>query len=862
MAPDGIITTIAGTGEDGFDGDGGPATNAKLNSPQHVAVDTSGNLYIADSANHRIRRVAPDGIITTIAGTGEFGSDGDGGPATTARLNRPTGVAVDEFGNLYISGGSRVRKVSPSGTITTVAGGGFDQEDGALATGAFVIPRSLFLDDFGDLYFIDWGDRIRKITSDGVINTVAGNGTAGFSGDGGPATDAQLYLPAGIAVDAFGNIYIADSQNHRIRRVTPDGRILTAVGTGEASFTGDGGLATGARLSSPSGVAVDGFGNVYIAESRRIRKVMLDGTITTVVGGGAGGLIPDGGPATAGALSNPNDVVVDAFGNLYIADSGSSTRSVRKVGPDGTITTIAGTGEGGFNGDGIPATTARLNRPSGVALDTSGNLYIADQINGRIRKVTLTQPMTGPIPVPFSVVDRGAEAFETPGGDGTTVTGYGRVQPGLGSMAPSGVSIISSRQNGVLVSEAGVPASPAMTRGRVYAAMSDSSNVALVLNNAGDTTAAVSFFFTDPDGDDFGNDDLLIQAGEQVVAFLSDAPSNGRASFAGGLTFDSSIPVSVTSIQVQVNGRGESLLTPLPVSDLNNPPAPGAQSLPLFAANDGWSSKVVLLNPTDATLPGSVQFRSQGGGDAQVTVDGISGSNFAYSIPPRSSQVLAVADTSGPLTLGSASITPTAGIPPVGTTVVSFTNDGITVSETGVPAMAATNSFRLYSEVSGDFFAAAVGATDTVLLVANDSPGDASVTVEPFRLDGTAIGPTGTISIPQDGQTLNFLSQVPGLEALPTPFHGVLHVESASSVAVSGVRLRLNGRGDFLISGTPAIDASAPASSSEIYFPLFLDNGGWSTEFVVFSGGEAQASSGTLTFVGQTGQPFALELSE
>ena len=388
ISPDGVLAVVAGNGAPGFSGDGGPASSASLGQPFGVAVDSAGNLYIADTPNNRIRKVS-GGTITTVAGNGAYAFSGDGGPATSASLNQPFGVAVDSAGNLYIadSDNNRIRKVS-GGTITTVAGngvGGFSG-DGGPATGASLnAPLGVAVDSAGKLYIADsWNYRIRKVTG-GTITTIAGNENGGFSGDGGPATNASLGGPFGVAIDSFGNLYIADFENNRIRKVT-GGTITTVAGNGNQGFSGDGGPATSAPLHQPAGVAVDSAGNLYIADSwnYRIRKV-AGGTITTVAGNGAYRFSGDGGPATNASLNQPEGVAIDSAGNLYIADFDNNR--IRKV-SGGTITTVAGNGDQRFSGDGGPATNASLNGPFGVAVDSAGNLYIADLFNNRIRKVT------------------------------------------------------------------------------------------------------------------------------------------------------------------------------------------------------------------------------------------------------------------------------------------------------------------------------------------------------------------------------------------------------------------------------------------------------------------------------------------
>ncbi|HLH17156.1 MAG TPA: protease pro-enzyme activation domain-containing protein [Bryobacteraceae bacterium] len=385
----GIVTRIAGTGVAGRAGDGGPALSAQLNYPNGIAADPQGNVYIADTLNGRIRKVDPSGIISTVAGSGSFGYSGDGGLAISAAFETPYGVAVDANGNLYIADtlNNRIRKVDNSGKISTIAGNGSPgySGDGAATEVKLFEPSGVAVDNAGNVYIADTlNDRVRKVDTSGQLTTVAGSGTCCYltAAEGGPAVNARLGFPFGVAVDGAGNLYIADENNQSIFKVTPDGTIHTAVGDGGIGFSGDGNLPTKSSLNYPYGVAVDGSGNLYIAENGTNRiRKATNVALTTLVGGA----LNDGGPAALGWLSAPWGVVRDNAGNTYIADTNNNR--IRKVAADGTITTVAGTGLAGYAGDGAAATNALLFTPHGIALDGNGNLYIADTSNHVVRKV-------------------------------------------------------------------------------------------------------------------------------------------------------------------------------------------------------------------------------------------------------------------------------------------------------------------------------------------------------------------------------------------------------------------------------------------------------------------------------------------
>ena len=354
-----IITTVAGNGFEGNSGDTSAAVLAKMHWPKSVAVDTFGNFYIADAQNNTIRKVNSKGIITTIAGdgfeagTGSGSYSGDGAAATLAQLFDPEGIALDRIGNLYIADAKN--------------------------------------------------NRVRKVDTSGIIITVAGMGTAGFLGDGAAATAAELNMPSRVAVDTLGILYIADVNNHCIRKVDISGVISTFAGIGGmAGYSGDGAAANAAKLNNPADVAVDLKGNLFIADQLNecIRKVDPTGIITTYAGNNTAGFRGDGGAATAAQLFDPEGIVVDTAGNLFISDVGNER--IRMVNDTGMITTIAGNGTGAYSGDGGPPTAAELWFPQGLAVSRKGNLYIADQGNNRIRYINVASTFVKTINSPLA----------------------------------------------------------------------------------------------------------------------------------------------------------------------------------------------------------------------------------------------------------------------------------------------------------------------------------------------------------------------------------------------------------------------------------------------------------------------------
>jgi sugar lactone lactonase YvrE len=353
-----IITLDAGNGQPGFGGDGSPATSSMLHEPTGVAEDITGNLFIGDSKNNRVRKVATSGIVSTVAGDGVAGFSGDGGTATAAALHHPTGLALDSAGDLFIAdtANNRVRKVNGAGVITTYAGDGN-------------CP-----DEHRDPEHVD--------AAAGVSDTQKAH-----TGDGGPAVDASLCRPAGLAVDTDGSLYIADTGHNTVRKVDPLGVITTYAGTRAVAAAGLPGDPIDASFKEPTGLAFDAFRALFVADTghSKIRKISRTGVVTTVAGRGGSGFSGDGGPAALAKLDGPSGLGIDPIGNLYISDTGNNR--IRVITLKGDIFTYAGTGVAGYSGDGGPAAAARLNTPTGAVAVDGNNVFFADTRNQRIRRI-------------------------------------------------------------------------------------------------------------------------------------------------------------------------------------------------------------------------------------------------------------------------------------------------------------------------------------------------------------------------------------------------------------------------------------------------------------------------------------------
>jgi uncharacterized protein (TIGR03437 family) len=394
LESNGSVTVLAGNGLQRFSGDGGAAVNAALNTPLDAAYDAKGNLYIADFGNNRIRMLAPDGTIKTVAGSGGYGFTGDGGPAVNATMYSPTRIAVDAAGNIYFndSGNGRIRKVSVDGTMSTFAGNGTYgySGDGNLAPlASFTAVEGLAADNAGNLYFSDFfNNRIRKVDLKGVITTIAGDGQARFTGDGGPAAQASLNGPTGVFVDSGSNIYVSDADNFRIRKIDSRGTITTIAGTGKTGFSGDGGPALQATFAALFGLSVDSKGNIVVADrdNHRVRTISAQGNVSSIAGNGTFRFFSNGTPALNAFLYDPSGVSIDNKGNVYIADTDNNR--IRIISAGGVVSSFAGNGTAEYSGDNGQAAVAGVAGPLSVTPDNNGNVYITDTQNSCIRKVT------------------------------------------------------------------------------------------------------------------------------------------------------------------------------------------------------------------------------------------------------------------------------------------------------------------------------------------------------------------------------------------------------------------------------------------------------------------------------------------
>ena len=460
----------------------------------------------------------------------------------------------------------------------------------------------------------------------------------------------------------------------------------------------------------------------------------------------------------------------------------------------------------------------------------------------------------------FSIPDRGGRSTTTSGPAESLRQGYGRIRADAASSTPSGIAIFGLRQDGVLIAEAGVPATEPVQEGRIFAEVNGPVNTGLAIANPNDVLATIRFYFTDTSGTRFADGSFELGANQQTAKFLDQAPFNGGSSVSGTFTFTSSVPIAVVALRGFTNEAGEFLMTTLPVAPLVSASSDPVY-FPHFADGSGWVTQVILVNPTDRTITGTVGFLGQGSGTVPASpvilalADGSTGSNFDYSIPPRSAQRFTTSNPAVRVAVGSVRATPSSGTPaPSGLVVFSFAPGGKTVSEAGVPALPKGSAFRAYVEASGTPEQA--GSIRSGLAITNTGSTSNTVTLEVTRLDGSLAVPPATLALPPLGQVARFLDEI--FDALPDNFAGVLRVTSSAEIAVVGLRLRINERGELKVTTTSPSNEMDPSTSEDRFFAHIVDSAGWSTQFILFSGTAGQTSSGTLSYFDTAGEPWDL----
>jgi hypothetical protein len=447
--------------------------------------------------------------------------------------------------------------------------------------------------------------------------------------------------------------------------------------------------------------------------------------------------------------------------------------------------------------------------------------------------------------------------------------GYARITHNAAIAA--GYETFALRHGGVLVSEATVPASPLVKEGRIYVEVGGGVDTGIAIVNVSDSPVEIGYYFTNLDGMDFGNSVLTIPARTQIARFLSQVPFNGGLGFAGTFTFftlsqDSNVKVGAIALRSLINERGEFLMTTMPVAPVGERGFSGSV-LPQFASGAGWTTQVILINPTPAVLDGTITFMNQAGEASAISSEQGTGSAFQYRIPAKSAARLRTSNE-GPLQVGSVRIASSAsGMDiPVAFLIFSYQSGGITVSTAGVPSPRPASATRLFVEIAGPVGATLTGKAQTGFAVSNaGSPVPVRVSFDVTTLDGVSMGLHDELVIPPGGQIASFVNEIPGLRTLPVPFQGVLRISAPIPVSVIGLRGRINERADFLLTTVPGVNENddyftQTLRNSNFVFPHFADGGGYTTQFVLYSGWEPGFANATLDFFTQEGNPLPLSL--
>ena len=464
---------------------------------------------------------------------------------------------------------------------------------------------------------------------------------------------------------------------------------------------------------------------------------------------------------------------------------------------------------------------------------------------------------------PFTVAGGGASSQETAGDSDAVSVGYAEIDADALNTTPSGVAIFGFRQNGILISEAGVPASAPILAGRIYAEVNGLLNTGLAIANPNSRAAVIDYYFSDETQMSFGEGRTTLSAGGHISTFLNQAPFNAESPLNGTFTFSSDVPVAVVALRGRWNDRNEFLMTTLPVGQLTT----GTDRtiyFPHFADGAGWKTEVILVNPTDDSMTGTVEFLGQGSATesaqpVEVTINGQTQSVFSYAIPGRSSRRLETAGTGTTVQVGSVRARGEQGsTTPSGLSVFSSRVGAVTAVEAGVGAAEPGQAFRVYAEASGTDLSVQTG-----IAIVNPASTSVAVEYELLSLDGTSMDLTSAVSLPGNGQIAQSLDQIEGFESLTTPFQGVLRISTpaGTGLAVTGLRIRYNERGEFLITTTTPINEADPDASSKLYFPHLADGGGFTTQFILLGGTTSDTRSGDLRFFDGSGESLPVAIS-
>jgi hypothetical protein len=748
-----------------------------------------GNELYASTYSAIVRIDQGSGQMITVAGV-----------APVAGINRQNIWGDGQF--LYVSAGNTIQKISLLTRQISTLAGGFRGHLGIWGHDGFLYVQD---SDAQVVYQVD---------STSGAKTVIVSGLDGFTQIAGDDQDFYVVRSGPNNSSYIEQISLA---------VQPSGTALP--GTRQTAVFSDG-------LSRTFAMWSDGR-RLFVTDGCTIRKFNLPDNQSTLLAGQSTTCLvnvqQDGVPPNV--VFSSLDALWGDGSTLYVVD-GSTIRTVDAI--TGETHTIAGNVKI-IGTEDRSGSDARFTRPSGIWGD-SRTLYVADSTgffgipNGAVRRVTFSSPAGS---VPFAVEPNGAAHLNLTSTAGVVATGSAILQPDASGVTPAGVAIFSYRNNGVLVGETAVPATPPMVTGRIFAESSATVRTGVALANPGNTRATVSFYFTDAAGNDFGQGSLTLGANSQVSAFLNEAPFFGSAD-ARTFTFNSTVPIGAIALRGFTNERSDFLMTTLTVAPLSLPstaPLSAASNAPIlipqFADGGGWQTDLLLVNPTDVIITGTAQFAGS--------------YSYNYSIPPRSSTTFTTPGTATTTVTGAIAVSPaTNNYAPVASTMFSFVEGGVTVTQSGIASAGAAMAFRLFAEMGS-------GPTSlrTGVAIANGSSLPANVQFELFDSSGLSTGYQGSLTLAANGHLSKFINELPGFTGIPVPLQGVLRVTSDQPVTLIGLRGQTNERGEFLIAGTPAI-AENTQINGELIFPDLVTGGGYSTELLLVTPGGTASGSVTL----------------